>query len=93
MKMNHKSNHLSRIRITFIMVLFVMCFTMHALFCGNYNPYESLDQAAVIESLSLGSNPIAQNEIRKMLEAFSGTVQVQELEEEEKESEETKFPK
>ncbi|MEZ3470193.1 MAG: hypothetical protein K1W40_17875 [Schaedlerella sp.] len=66
---------------------------MHALFCGNYNPYESLDQAAVIESLSLGSNPIAQNEIRKMLEAFSGTVQVQELEEEEKESEETKFPK
>ena len=71
----------------------LVCFTMHALFCGNYNPYESLDQAAVIESLSLGSNPIAQNEIRKMLEAFSGTVQVQELEEEEKESEETKFPK
>lgn len=48
---------------------------------------------ALLVSLSLGSNPIAQNEIRKMLEAFSGTAQVQELEEEEKESEETKFPK
>jgi len=48
---------------------------------------------ALLVSLSLGSNPIAQNEIRKMLEAFSGTVQVQELEEDEKESEETKFPK
>ncbi len=45
---------------------------------------------ALLVSLSLGSNPIAQNEIRKMLEAFSGTVQVQELEEEEKESEEIK---
>ncbi len=47
----------------------------------------------LLVSLSLGSNPIAQNEIRKMLEAFSGTVQVQELEEEEKESEEIKYPK
>ena len=45
---------------------------------------------ALLVSLSLGSNPIAQNEIRKMLEAFSGTAQVQELEEEEKESEEIK---
>lgn len=38
--------------------------------------------------LSLGSGPIAQNEIRKMLEIFSETVQVQEFDEEEKESEE-----
>jgi len=38
----------------------------------------------LIVSLSLGSNPIAQNEIRKMLEALSGAAetQVQELEEE-----------
>ena len=41
-------------------------------------------------SMSLGLGPIAQNEIRKMLEALSGTsdAQVQELDEEEKESEE-----
>lgn len=39
---------------------------------------------ALIVSLSLGSNPIAQNEIRKMLEALSGAAetQVQELKEE-----------
>lgn len=38
----------------------------------------------LIVSLSLGSNPIAQNEILKMLEALSGVanVQVHELEEE-----------
>lgn len=42
--------------------------------------------------LSLGSSPIAMNEIAKMLEALSGTgdAQVQELDEEEKESEELK---
>ena len=39
---------------------------------------------ALMVSLSLGSGPIAQNEIRKMLEALSGTgvVQIQEAEEE-----------
>ena len=45
-------------------------------------------------SLSLGSGPIAQNEIVKMLEAFSGTgyAQIQELEED-KESEEIRKKK
>jgi hypothetical protein len=48
-------------------------------------------------SLSLISSPISQNEIRKMLEVLSGTgeVQIQELDEEEKEAEEIrkkKFP-
>lgn len=45
--------------------------------------------------LSLGSGPIAQNEIVKMLEALSGTgdAQVQELYEEEKESEEIRKKK
>jgi len=40
--------------------------------------------------LSLGSNPIALEEIRKVLETLSGTAQVQELDEEETESEEIK---
>lgn len=46
-------------------------------------------------SLSLGAGPIAQNEIVRMLEALSGTgdAQVQELDEEEKESEEIKKKK
>lgn len=43
-------------------------------------------------SLSLGSSPIAQNEILKMLEGLSGKakVQVQELDEEESEENEIK---
>lgn len=47
---------------------------------------------ALLVGLSLGSSPIAQNEILKMLESFSGTVntQIQELNEEENESEEIK---
>lgn len=44
---------------------------------------------ALIVSLSLGSSPIAQNELLKMLEALSGTAnaQVQELDEEKKKNE------
>ena len=44
----------------------------------------------LIVCLSLGSGPIVQNEMAKMLEALSGTdtAKVQELDEEDKESEE-----
>lgn len=47
---------------------------------------------ALMVSLSLGSSPIVQNEILKMLETFSKTasIQVQEPDEEENESEEKK---
>lgn len=47
---------------------------------------------ALMVSLSLSSSPISQNEILKMLEALSGTanVQVYELDEEENKSEEIK---
>lgn len=50
---------------------------------------------ALMVSLSLGSSPIAQNEILKMLEALSGVanVQVYELDEEENESKETRKKK
>ena len=43
--------------------------------------------------LSLGSGPIAQNEMAKMLEALSGTgeAQVQELDEEKEEEERKKW--
>lgn len=45
---------------------------------------------ALIVSLSIATGPIAQNEILKMLEVLTGTIeaQVQEIEEEEKETEE-----
>ncbi len=50
---------------------------------------------ALMVSLSLGSSPIAQNEILKMLEALSGVenVQVYELDEEENESKATRKKK
>lgn len=47
---------------------------------------------ALIVSLSLGSNPIAQNEIRKMLEALSGAAETQ-VQEPEEESEKIKKEK
>ena len=50
---------------------------------------------ALMVSLSLGSSPIAQNEILKMLEALSGVqnVQVYELDEEDNESKATRKKK
>lgn len=50
---------------------------------------------ALIVSLSMCSSPIVQNEVLKMLEAFSRTAseQVQELDEKENESEEIKKKK
>lgn len=50
---------------------------------------------ALMVSLSLGSSPIAQNEVLKMLEALSGAAneQVYELDEEENDSEEVKKKK
>lgn len=40
MEINIKKNHLSRIRVYFIMLLFAMCLTMNAFFCSTYNLYE-----------------------------------------------------
>lgn len=37
MGINNKKNHLFRILIFFIMLLFVMGLTMNVLFCSNYN--------------------------------------------------------
>lgn len=58
MEINNKKNHLSRIRFTFIMLLFVMCLAMHVFFCSN-NLYELLDKAAVIETWTISENIVA----------------------------------
>lgn len=52
----NKKNHLSRIRVYFIMLLFAICFTMNVFFCSNYNLYESLDGAAVIETWAISES-------------------------------------
>lgn len=50
MKINNKTNHLSRILTFFMMLLFVMGLSVNALFCSNYNLYELSDMTAAIET-------------------------------------------
>lgn len=61
MERNKKKNHLSRILIFFIMLLFAMGLTMNVLFCSNYNLYKLLDKTTVIETLAI-SESIVSNE-------------------------------
>ena len=56
MGINNKKNHLFRILIFFIMLLFVMGLTMNVLFCSNYNLYELLDKPTVIETMAISEN-------------------------------------
>ena len=59
MEINNKKNHLSRIRVYFIMFLFVMCATMNVLFCSAYNLYELLDKTTVIETCAISESFVA----------------------------------
>ncbi len=61
MEIKNKKNHLSRIRVSFIMLLLAMCLTMNVLFCGTLNLYEFLDKTTVIETWGI-SESIADNE-------------------------------
>ncbi len=56
------------------MVLFVMCFTMHALFCGNYNPYESLDQAAITEAWTISESIVTTENNEDTLYSISSSL-------------------
>lgn len=56
MEINIKKNHLSRIRVSFIMLLFAMCVTMNVLFCSTYNLYELLDKTTVIETWAISES-------------------------------------
>lgn len=50
MEMNHKKNHLFRIRIAFIMLLFAMCLTMNVFFGSSYHLHELSDESVRIET-------------------------------------------
>ena len=56
MGINNKKNHLFRILIFFIMLLFVMGLTMNVLFCSNYNLYELLAKPTVIETMAISES-------------------------------------
>ncbi len=61
MEINNNKNHLSHIRVYFIMLLFAMCLTMNVFFYITYNPYELLDKTTVIETWAI-SESIVVNE-------------------------------
>lgn len=56
MEINNKKNHLSRIEVIFIMLLFTMCLTMNVFFCSSYNPYELLDKTTGIETWTISES-------------------------------------
>ena len=56
MEINNKKNHLSHVRISFIMLLFAMCLTMNVFLGTTYNLYELLDTAAVVEREEISEN-------------------------------------
>lgn len=56
MEINNKKNHLFRILIFFIMLLFAMGLTMNVLFCSNYNLYELLAKPTVIETMAISES-------------------------------------
>lgn len=56
MEINIKKNHLSRIRVYFIMLLFAVCSTMNVFFLSAYNLYELLDKTTEIETLAISES-------------------------------------
>ena len=56
MEINNKKNHLFRILIFFIMLLFAMGLTVNVLFCSNYNLYELLAKPTVIETMAISES-------------------------------------
>lgn len=61
MEINNKKNNLSRIRVSFIMLLFAICLTVNVLFCSAYNFYELLDKTTVTKTW-VNSESIVVNE-------------------------------
>ena len=56
MEINNKKNHLSRIRVSFIMLLFAVCLTMNVFFYGAYYLYELSNMTTVIETRSISES-------------------------------------
>ena len=56
MEKNLKKNHLSCIRVFFILFLFAVCITVNALFCSAYNLYEVLDKTTVFETCEISGS-------------------------------------
>lgn len=57
-RMNNK-NHLSRIAFSCIMLLFVVCLPINAIFCSNYTLNQSLDETTKFETRTISENTVA----------------------------------
>lgn len=62
MDINNKKNHLSRISVFFIMLLFAMCLTMNVLLCSTYNLYELIDKTTEIGTWEISEYNIINEE-------------------------------
>ena len=49
MEISNKNNSISRIILSFSMVLFTICLTLNVFFCSSYNLYEIIDKTTVNE--------------------------------------------
>ena len=58
MDIHIKKQHLSRILIFFMILLFAASLTMNVLFCSNYSPYP-LDKTTVIETWTISENIVS----------------------------------
>lgn len=65
MGINNKKNHLSRISVYIIMLLFAMCIPINVLFCGNYNPYELLNKSTAIEMWTTSESVVVDEDVDK----------------------------
>lgn len=63
MGINSKKNHLSRISVYIIMLLFAMCIPMNVLFCGNYNSYELLNKSTANEMWTTSESVVVDEDI------------------------------
>lgn len=56
MEKNNMKNHLFRIRVSFLMLLFAVCLTMNVFLCSAYNFYELSDKTTVNEPWSVSEH-------------------------------------
>lgn len=59
MSINQKKNHLSPIKIIFILLLFAMGLTMNVLFCSHSDFYEIFHKTAIIETRTTSEDTAA----------------------------------
>ena len=58
MKKKKKKNHLSPIRVSFIMILFAMCLAMNVFLCSSNDLYGPLDETTTIDTWAASESTV-----------------------------------